>query len=77
LQNDQEDESVTDFEGRRAEARADYEQRLITGKEYQATLDQIDADEDSYLRRRDADGPAADPASADTAAVRRSGPTPR
>ncbi len=49
---DMNDEDVTNFEGRRAEVRADYEDRLITATEYQATLARIDQDEDEYFRRR-------------------------
>ncbi len=46
------DESITNFEGRRAEVRADYEDRLVTATEYQATIARIDQDEDEYFRRR-------------------------
>jgi hypothetical protein len=46
------DEYVTNFEGRRAEVRADYEDRLVTATEYQATIARIDQDEDEYFRRR-------------------------
>jgi hypothetical protein len=45
------DEEVTNFEGRRAEVRADFEDRLVTATEYQATLARIDQDEDEYFRR--------------------------
>lgn len=48
---DMNDEQTTNFEGRRAEVRADYEDRLVTSKEYQATVDRIDQDEDEYFRR--------------------------
>jgi hypothetical protein len=51
------DEYVTNFEARREEVRADYEARLVTAKEYQATLARIDQDEDEYFRRRAANGP--------------------
>jgi hypothetical protein len=50
------DDHVTDFELRRAEARADYEDRLITASEYQATVARIDQDEDDYFRLRAAGG---------------------
>ncbi len=46
------DEHVTNFELRRAEVRADYEDRLITATEYQATVERIDQDEDEYFRLR-------------------------
>jgi hypothetical protein len=63
---DMNDEELTNFEGRRAEVRADYEDRLVTASEYHATLARIDQDEDEYFRRRAAgEEPEAAPATAD------------
>ena len=49
---DMNDEYLTNFEARRAEVRADYEDRLVTATEYEATVMRIDQDEDEYFRRR-------------------------
>ena len=62
------DEHVTNFELRRAEVRADYEDRLVTAKEYQATVERIDQDEDEYFRLRAAgEKPDEAPLDGDTA----------
>ena len=49
---DMNDEYIINFEARRAEVRAEYEDRLITVTEYQTTVTRIDQDEDEYFRRR-------------------------